>query len=71
MFPRRGQVWTYRERGRFLTFVWGSPLIIMLIFGIYLIITESNWLLALVTIGALAFLALFAYSNERNHRGEP
>ena len=71
MFPKRGQVWTYRERGRFLTFMLGIPLVLMLVAGIYFMITESNWTLILVTILGLMFLAMFLFDSERKHRGEP
>ncbi len=71
MFPKRGQVWTYRERGRFLAFIWAVPLIPMLTIGIYFVAAQSNWLLLVVALVALAGWALFIFSSERAHRDEP
>lgn len=71
MFPKRGQVWTYRERGRFLSFVWGLPLVPMIAIGIYFGVTQSNWSLLLIALVAVVGLALFLFSSERSHRGEP
>jgi membrane protein YdbS with pleckstrin-like domain len=71
MFPKKGQVWTYRERGRFLSLLWMIPIIAILIAGIYFVSTDSNWLLLILGIVALAGLAMFIFSSERSHRGEP
>ncbi|ALE06214.1 hypothetical protein AL755_13300 [Arthrobacter sp. ERGS1:01] len=71
MFPKKGQIWTYRERGRFLSVLWGIPLIVLLIFGIYLAAAKSNWLVLIVSFIGIVGLAMFFFSNDRSHRGEP
>lgn len=71
MFPKKGRVWTYRERGRTLSLVWGIPLVLLLIAGIYFVIAASNWSLVIIAGLGLGFLVLFLLSSERTHRGEP
>lgn len=71
MFPKKGRVRTRRERGRFLSLIWGMLLIPLFIFGIYSAATEQNLRLLLLTIGATIALAVFFFSSERSHRGEP
>lgn len=71
MFPKKGQAWTYRERGRFLTLLWGIPIIPLWVFSIYLAVTESNWLVLIATFLTTVGLAMFFFSSERSHRGEP
>lgn len=71
MFPKKGQVWTYRERARTLTLFWGLGFVSMLIAGIYFVITESNWILVILALLGLGFVAMFFLSSEREHRGEP
>lgn len=71
MFPKKGQVWTYRERGRAFSLWMATPLLGGLIWGIVLAVTEGQWfVLALATLG-LAGVALFLIDHERRHRGEP
>jgi hypothetical protein len=71
MFPKKGKVWTYRERGRALSLVWGIPLILLMIAGVYFAVTASNWSLFILAALGLVFLAMFLISSERGHRGEP
>lgn len=71
MLPKKGQVWTYRERGRSLGLVYGIAAVVFLGIGLYFGIATSNWLLFLIALGIAAFAGLYVYANERDHRGEP
>jgi hypothetical protein len=71
VFPKRGQVWSYRDRGRFLALIWGIPLIPLLGIGVYFVASESNWGILLITLLAIVGWALYFFSSERSHRGEP
>jgi hypothetical protein len=71
MFPKKGQVWTYRERTRFLAFTWCLPIMGFVALGIYIGMTRANWLVLILSVVALGFLALYFFSNERKYRGEP
>jgi hypothetical protein len=71
MFPKKGRIWTYRERGRTLALFWGLSFIGMLIIGIYFVFTQSNWILVILALLGLGFVAMFFFSSEREHRGEP
>ncbi len=71
MFPKRGQVWTYRERGRFISLIWVIPVVFFLAAGLYFAFAESQWLLLIIALLMVGFLGLFFFSSERKHRGEP
>ncbi|MFJ5696597.1 hypothetical protein [Arthrobacter sp. NPDC093139] len=71
MFPKKGQIWTYRERARTLAFFWGLSFICMLIAGIYFVFTQSNWILVILALLGLGSVAMFFFSSEREHRDEP
>jgi CHASE2 domain-containing sensor protein len=71
MFPKKGQVWTYRERGRTLSLSWALGFIGMLLAGIYFLFTQSNWILVILALLGLGFVAMFFFSSEHEHRDEP
>lgn len=64
MFPKKGKVWTYRERGRTLTLIWGIPIALLLAAGIYFAIAESNWSLIVVAVLAFIFLMIFYFAKR-------
>jgi hypothetical protein len=61
VFPKKGQVWTYRERSRFLAITSALPLLIFLILGIY------NSYMPLIVISSLGLIAVIGrlVSTER------
>ena len=71
MFPKKGRIWTYRERGRTLAFIGTIIFVLLLIAGIYFVVTKSNWILVILSLLGLGFVALFFIGSERGHRGEP
>ncbi|GAB3555865.1 hypothetical protein GCM10027404_33300 [Arthrobacter tumbae] len=71
MLPKKGQVWTYRERSRLLSLIRGSGSIVLVAFGIYFGVTGETWGILIFALIALAGFALFFFSNERKYRGEP
>jgi CHASE2 domain-containing sensor protein len=71
MFPKKGKVWTYRERARSLSLVWSLGFIGMLIIGIYFAFTASNWIVVILALLGLGFVAIFFFGSEREHRDEP
>lgn len=71
MFAKRGQVWTYRERGRFLALTWGAPILVMLVVGAYFAVIGTTWMLLGLAVLALLGWVWFIFDSERRHRGEP
>ncbi|MFJ5698724.1 hypothetical protein [Arthrobacter sp. NPDC093139] len=71
MFPKKGRIWTYRERARTLALFWGLSSIGMLIIGIYFVFTQSNWIVVILALLSLGFVAMYFFSSEREHRDEP
>ncbi|MFB0834260.1 hypothetical protein ACX8Z9_14535 [Arthrobacter halodurans] len=68
MLPKRGQQWSYLDRGRTLAVSWGLTLIGGLAFGVYLLITRGDWLMVVLSLAGAGFLALYVRENEREHR---
>lgn len=66
-FPKRGTVWTYKERARFFASVGSLPILFFLAFGIYV----GSWPIILVALAGLAGASLMLLSSERKHRDEP
>lgn len=71
MFPKRGQVWTYRERGRTFSLIWAIAAVVMLAIGIYFAVIGTTWLLLALAIGVAACGVVVFVSNEREHRDGP
>lgn len=71
MFPKKGQVWTNRERGRSIGLVYGIAAVVCLAIGVYLGVTQSNWLVLVIAAITAAAAGLYVYANERDHRDEP
>jgi formate hydrogenlyase subunit 3/multisubunit Na+/H+ antiporter MnhD subunit len=71
MFPKKGQVWTNRERGRSLGLGYGIAAVACLAFGLYLGVAQANWLAFIIAVVTAAAAGLYVYVNERDHRGEP
>lgn len=72
MFPKKGQVWTYRERGRFFSIMMmGLPSLGLVVIGIFLAIARGEWLLLVLGILALTAAATVFFENERKRRDEP
>jgi fatty acid desaturase len=71
VFPKKGQVWTNRERGRSLRLMYGIAAVVCLVIGVYLGVAQSNWLVLIVAVVTAAAAGLYVYANERDHRGEP
>lgn len=71
MVPKKGQVWSDRERGRRLAFSMGLILIAMLIAGVYLALTKENWIVIIIAIGSTISVTGFYFRNEHSHRDEP
>ncbi|MBG6192462.1 hypothetical protein IWX64_003434 [Arthrobacter sp. CAN_A212] len=71
VFPKRGQVWTYRERTRFLSFMWTIPALGFTILGLYLGVTDGSWTVLVLAVVLLGFIGSFFAINERKYRGEP
>lgn len=71
MFPKKGQIWTYRERARTLALFGGLASIGMLLAGIYFVFTQSNWIVVILGLLALGSVAIYFFSSEREHRDEP
>lgn len=71
MFPKKGQTWSYRDRGRTLAFLWAMTAVGGIAAGIYLLITRGEWIVLIAGVVALIATAVYARENEREHRGEP
>lgn len=67
IFPKKGQIWTYKERARFFTLVGSLPLLYFLGIGIF----SGLWQIILITALGLLGLALYWIGAERWFRGEP
>lgn len=71
MFPKKGQVWTHKERGRLWGLVLGIAAIVSWIFAVIVFVTTSNWLILLLAVVMTGCAIVYAISNERRYRGEP
>lgn len=71
MFHKKGQVPTYKQRGRLWGVGLGIAAIWVWIMGIILVIKTSNWLIILAAVVITALVVIFFISNERRYRGEP
>jgi hypothetical protein len=65
--PKRGQIWTTRERTRFLAVGWGIPLLAGLIFGIF---TGHTMVIVAGVLGVICTIG-YVITNERKLRDEP
>lgn len=71
MFPKKGQVWTYRDRTKTLGVLWSIPVILGLTLGTYIGVTEGDWLVFGAAILALVGVVTFVMSNLRHYRNDP
>ena len=71
LFPKRGQVWTYRERTRLVTLVWALPLLGGIGFGIYLVLARGEWLVLICSVIGIIAIGVVLLESERHRRGEP
>jgi drug/metabolite transporter (DMT)-like permease len=70
MFGQRGH-WDLLRRGRVLGSIWIAFSIFLIILGIYFLVTQGNWLVLILAIGALLFALLMVWDNERKNRADP
>jgi uncharacterized membrane protein len=66
-----GRRWTNRELGRSLGLLYGTAAVICLVIGVYLGVTQPNWLALIIAVITASAAALYTYASERDHRGEP
>lgn len=71
MLPKRGQIWTYRDRGRTDSFFSLITVIAILAAGIFFLVTQGNWALLIIGLIMIPALALFYFSNEKEHEDNP
>lgn len=67
IFPKRGQVWTYKERARFYALCGSLPLLGFLGIGIF----YGLWQIILLAVLGLAGASLIWLDAERKYRDEP
>lgn len=67
IFPKRGQVWTQKERARFYSLTSSIPLVVFLIIGI----VNSYMPMILVAAVGLVGALMIWMGAERDRRGEP
>ena len=67
IFPKRGQVWTQKERARLYSLVSSIPLVVFLIIGI----VNSYMPMILVAAVGLVGVLMIWLGAERGRRGEP
>lgn len=65
--PKKGEIWTYKERARFFAVVGSLPLIVFLVLGIFLAALP----IILVSLLGLVGAVMFWISAERKFRNEP
>jgi hypothetical protein len=68
MLPKRGQQWSYLDRGRTLAVSSALPVLGGIAVGIYVLITKGDWILLVLGLVALALVGLLAWENERHNR---
>ncbi|MBG6218919.1 hypothetical protein IWX75_003406 [Arthrobacter sp. CAN_A6] len=71
MRNKRNRIVTYRDRSRVQSVLTGIVLAACLIFGIYMIVAESNWIVLILAILGIGGLFLFIRSNEKAFKEEP
>lgn len=49
----------------------GLSFIGVLIIGIYFVFTQSKWIVVILALLGLGFVATYFFSSEREHRDEP
>lgn len=67
VLPKKGRVWTYKERARFWALIGSLPVVFFLVFGIY----RGSWPIVLVALLALAGASMMLIASERKYRDEP
>lgn len=67
ILPRKGQVWTYKERARFFALGGAVPGVILLVLGL----AGGMWAIIAVAGMALVGSVLIWVGAERKHRDEP
>jgi hypothetical protein len=67
IFPKKGQVWTYKERAKFLALAGAVPGVIFLALGV----VNGAWPIIAVAVMALLGSAMIWLGAERKHRDEP
>jgi Na+/H+ antiporter NhaD/arsenite permease-like protein len=67
MLPKKGQVWTYKDRARLFALIGALPAILVLVAGIFI----GNWLAIGLAVIGLAGAAMIWLSAERKYRDEP
>ncbi|MFC4398221.1 hypothetical protein [Arthrobacter sedimenti] len=66
-FPKKGELWTYKERARFFAVAGSLPLVIFLVLGIFF----AAMPIILVSVLGLVGAGMFWISAERKFRNEP
>lgn len=67
LFPRKGEVWTYKERTRLNALLGCIPGLVAIVLGIM----WSSWIMGLVGLVIVACSAVIWVLGERKYRGEP
>lgn len=68
LLPKRGQQWSYLDRGRTFSVGWALTSLWFLAVGVYVVATRGEWLLLGLGVACLALSGLFAWENERQNR---
>lgn len=66
--PKRGQQWSYLDRGRTFAVAMGLSALWVLAGGVYLVIIRGDWLVLVLGLVAAAGAGLLAWENERKNR---
>jgi hypothetical protein len=67
ILPKRGEIWTYKERAKFFALAGSTPLIVFLVIGIAL----GIWPIILVSVIGLLGAWMIWLGAERKFRDEP
>lgn len=68
MLPKRGQQWSYLDRGRTFSAAWALISLGFMAFGVYLLATRGNWVFLMLSVICLGLSGLLAWENERKNR---
>lgn len=70
-FPKRGQIWTYRDRGRTHSLISLFVVVAIVAAGIFFLVSQGNWIVLIIGLVMIPALGLFYFSNEKEHRDNP